>query len=175
VTPLEVIDTAVKVGLGAAISGLSAYWMGKSKARDDLRRERLTRHHGLLEKSAEQIESFSHVILRYWALMIEWVRARDQGFVLQPHRAEELAKSKAELFNAFSDLTSAEAKLLLLGHAEAQKRLRIFGELSKQIRREAFEGNKSLTEQKMEDFRTQLLTAREALFSEVSRIYRSET
>src|SRR5882672_11193353 len=107
VTPLEVIDTAVKVGLGAAISGLSAYWMGKSKARDDLRRERLTRHHGLLEKSAEQIESFSHVILRYWALMIEWVRARDQGFVLEPHRAEELAKSKAELFNAFSDLTSA--------------------------------------------------------------------
>jgi hypothetical protein len=174
-TPLEVVDTAVKVGLGAAISGLSAYWMGKSKARDDLRRERLTRHHGLLEKSAEQIESFSHVILRYWALMIEWVRARDQGLTLQPHRAEELTKSKAELFNAFSDLTSAEAKLLLLGHTEAQKRLRVFGDLSKQIRREAYDGSKSLTEQKMEEFRTQLLAAREELFSEVSRVYRSET
>jgi hypothetical protein len=175
VTPLEIIDTAVKVGLGAAISGVSAYWMSKSKSRDDLRRERFSRHHGLLEKSAEQIENFSHVVLRYWALMIEWVRVRDQGLTLQAHRAEELTKSKAELFNVFSDLTSAEAKLLLLGHAEAQKRLRTFGDLSKQVRREAFEGNKALTEQKMEEFRTQLLGAREALFTEMSRIYRSET
>ena len=174
-TPIEVIDTAVKVGLGAAISGIFAYWMGKSKAGDDLRRERLLRHHSLLEKSAEQIESFSHAILRYWALMVEWVRARDQKLSLQPYRAEELAKSKAELFNAFSDLTSAEAKLLLLGHTEAQKRLRIFGDLSKQFRREAYEGSKSLTEQKMEEFRTQLLIEREALFSEISNVYRRET
>ena len=70
-TYLEVIDTAIKVGLGALISGLSAYWMSKSKTNDDLRRERLTRHHGLLEKSAEQIENFSHSMLRYWALVVE--------------------------------------------------------------------------------------------------------
>lgn len=39
-TYLEVIDTAVKVGLGALISGISAYLMAKSKNNDDLRRER---------------------------------------------------------------------------------------------------------------------------------------
>jgi hypothetical protein len=172
---LDVIDTAVKVGLGALISGGSAYWMAKSKTRDDILRERLNRHHGLLEKSAEQIETFSHVVLRYWALIVEWVRYRDKNSVMPPDRAEELAKTKAELFSAFSDLTSAESKLLLLGHIEAQKLLRNFGELAKQVRRNAWEGNKSLTEVQMEEYRSQLLESREKLFNELSRIYRKET
>lgn len=156
-TYLEVIDTAVKVGLGALISGGSAYWMAKSKTRDDYRRERLNRHHGLLEKSAEQLESFSHVVLRYWALIIEWVRYKDKNIAMPPERVEELDKTKVELFSAFSDLTSAESKLLLLGHAEAQKLLRNFGDLAKHIRRNAWEGNNSLTEAQMEEYRTQLL------------------
>ena len=174
-TYLEVIDTAVKVGLGALISGVSTYWMAKSKNRDDLTRERLFRHQGLLEKSAEQIENFSHVSMRYLALIVEWVRNRDQKLDLAPHRNEELTKTKAELFDAFSDLTSAESKLLLLGHGDAQKLLRDYGDLARRMRRHAYDGNKSITEAQMEDYRSQLLEAREKLFNELSRIYRSET
>lgn len=174
-TYLEVIDTAVKVGLGALISGASAYWMAKNKTRDDFRRERLIRHHGLLEKSAEQIENFSHVTLRYWALIVEWVRVRDQKLEFSSQKSDELTKTKIEFFNAFSDLTSAESKLLLLGHTEAQKLLRKFGEVAKHVRRYAFDGNMSLTESKMEEYRSQLLDAREKLFNELSSIYRSET
>ncbi|PPD11977.1 hypothetical protein [Methylophilus sp.] len=132
---LEVIDTAVKVGLGALISGLSTYFLTKSKSRDDLKRERLFRHHGLLEKSAEQIENFSHIFLRYWALLIEHVRNRKLDIHMTTQRKNELAKVKIDLFDAFSDLTSAESKLLLLGHTEAQKLLRDYGELAKRIRR----------------------------------------
>ena len=174
-TYLDVIDTAVKVGLGALISGVSTYWMAKSKNRDDLKRERLIRHHGLLEKSAEQIENFSHVAIRYWALIIEWVRVRDQKLEFYPHRNEELTKTKVEFFDAFSDLTSAESKLLLLGHAEAQKNLRTYGDLAKRMRRHAYVGNQSLTETEMEGYRSQLLDARETLFKELSQIYRRET
>lgn len=174
-TLLDVIDTAVKVGLGAFISGISGYWMAKTKTRDELRRERLIRHHVLLEKSAEQIENFSQFFLRYWALIIEFVRYREQKTQPPQARIEELAKSKAELFDAFADLTSAESKLFLLGHAEAQKSLRNFGDLAKHIRRFAWDGNTSLTEKQMEEFRSQVLDARERLFIELSRIYRSET
>ena len=173
-TYLEVIDTAVKVGLGALISGISTYWMAKSKNSDDLKRERLLRHHNLLEKSAEQIENFSHVSMRYWALIVEWVRNREQKLELAPHRSEELTKTKVELFDAFSDLTSAESKLLLLGHVEAQKLLRNYGELAKRMRRHAYDGNKSLTEAQMDEYRTKLLEAREKLFKELSQIYRGE-
>ena len=172
---LDVIDTAVKVGLGALISGFTTFWLSKEKSRDDVKRERLARHHGLLEKSAEQIETFSHVLLRYWALITEWVRLRDLKQSLSTKRAEELVSTKAELFHGFSELTSAESKLLLLGHSDAQKLLRSYGELAKKFRREAFDGNNALTDPQMEEFRNQLLAAREALFNEISRVYRRET
>jgi len=175
VTYLDVIDTAVKVGLGALISGISAAWMTKSKTRADMRRERLLRHQGLLEKCAEQIEGFSHVFLRYWALIVECVRLREKGSALSDEKSEELLKAKSELFNSFSELTSAESKLLLLGHTDAQQFLRELGDLAKHIRRHAWEGSKSLTEAEMEEFRAQLLTAREKLFNALSTIYRKET
>jgi hypothetical protein len=70
---------------------------------------------------------------------------------------------------------SAESKLLLLGHKDAQALLRNYGELAKQMRRHAWEWNKSLTEEKLENYRTQLLEERENLFNELSQIYRSET
>ncbi|WP_373988111.1 hypothetical protein [Duganella sp. BuS-21] len=174
-TYLEVIDTAVKVGLGAVISGVSTFWMAKAKTRDDMRRERLQRHQGLLEKCAEQIEGFSHVLLRYWALIVECVRLREQGIDLSEKKLEELSKTKAELFDSFSDLTSAESKFLLLGHADAQRLLRELGDLSKSIRRHAWEGNKKLTETEMEELRTKFLVARENLFNALSAIYRKET
>lgn len=174
-TYLEVIDTAVKVGLGALISGITAVWMAKAKTRDDMRRERLQRHQGLLEKCAEQIEDFSHVFLRYWALIVECVRLREKGSDPSEEKSEELPKAKAELFDAFSELTSAESKLLLLGHSDAQRFLRELGDLAKGIRRHAWEGNKKLTEIEMEEFRTQFLVAREKLFNALSAIYRKET
>lgn len=174
-TYLEVIDTAVKVGLGAAISGISAYWMTKSKSKDDLQRERMIRHHGLLEKSAEQIEAFSHIFFRYWALIVEFVRIREKGKAPTNEKLEELTRCKAELFDAFSDLTSAESKLLLLGHKDAQQLLRDFGDLTKQVRRHAWDGNKSLTEPQMDEYREKVLEYREKLFNELSSSYRSET
>lgn len=174
-TYLDVIDTAVKVGLGALISGFSTFWMTKTKTRDDMRRERLQRHQGLLEKCAEQLEGFSHVFLRYWALMVECVRLREQGSAPSDKKSEELTKAKSELFNSYSDLTSAESKLLLLGHSDAQRLLRELGDLAKNIRRHAWEGNKKLTEAEMEELRTQFLVAREKLFNALSTIYRQET
>lgn len=174
-TALEVVDTAVKVGLGALISGLATYLVTARKTRDDLARDRLLRHQTLLEGTAEQVEAFSHLVFRYWALMVEQVRNRVQNLPMLPHRQQELEKTKADLFNAFSGLTSAESKLLLLGHSPAQKLLREYGEFVRDFRRRAYDGNKALTEAELNGDRSRLLEQREALFLELSRVYRAET
>lgn len=174
-TPLDVIDTAVKVGLGALISGVTAYWTTRRKTKDDLARDRLLRHQSLLEGTAEQIEAFSHLVLRYWALMIELVRYRAQGLAWPAARQQDLEKTKSDLFNAFSGLTSAESKLLLLGHGRAQQLLREYGESVRDFRRRAFDGNQALTERELDDDRAKLLRIREALFNELSSVYRAET
>ncbi len=35
-TPIEVIDTAVKIGLGALIIGLATYWVTRAKSKHDI-------------------------------------------------------------------------------------------------------------------------------------------
>lgn len=175
ITVLEIIDTTVKVGLGALISGISTYAVTKKKSHEETKRERLKRHHELLEATAEQIEIFSHIVLRYWALTAEWVRSQEQKSNFPEHRKEELIKTKADLFNAYSELTSAESKLLLLGHLSAQKRLRDYGNTTKEMRRHAHDNNPSLTSSEMEEYRNKILNARAELFKELSSVYRHET
>lgn len=174
-TAWEVIDTAVKVGLGALISGLTTYWVTKAKTKDELRKERLQRHQALLEQAAGQIEDSSHTFLRYWALVTEWVRNSKKGVELLPQRREELERTKQTYFDCFKEMASAESKLLLLGHTEAHGLLREYGELAVDFRRKAVDGNNDLTEEVMEQFRRQLLHARARLFGALSAIYRKET
>ena len=173
-TGFEILDTAVKVGLGALISGCSTYWVAKANALSNQKAERQRRHHDLLEKCAEQIESFSHTMLRYWALISEQTKNRANDLDLSPHRRDELDRVKVELFNSFSELTSAEAKLLLLGHKQCQWHLRSFGECAREVRRRAYDGNKELDNKEMESLRHEFLQARTELFDSLSSAYKVE-
>lgn len=174
-TSLEVLDTAVKVGLGALISGFATYWTASRKTKDDLARDRLLRHQTLIESTAEQVEVFSHLVLRYWALMVELVRYRGQKLSWPPARQAELEKTKTDIFNSFSGMTSAESKLLLLGHTQAQTILREYGEFVRDFRRRAYDGNIALTEKELDDDRDKLLELRERLYVSLGKAYRAET
>ena len=49
-TTLDIIDTAVKIGLGAAISGITAYFIGKAKQRHGLKKDMLFDKNELLKE-----------------------------------------------------------------------------------------------------------------------------
>ncbi|MES2635058.1 MAG: hypothetical protein V4669_18975 [Pseudomonadota bacterium] len=169
---LEVLDTAVKVGLGALISGLTTYWVTARKSRDDLARERSLRGQQMLVGVSEQVEALSHQVFRYWAIMAELVRSARQGLPIPEHRQQDLDKTKAAMFDAYGPLTSAEAKLLLLGHREAAQSLREFGEVIREFRRRVYEPNPRITEDQLEEDRAKLLGARELAFEKLSAAYR---
>lgn len=73
-TLIDVLDTAAKIGLGASISAIATYWHFKQRYKADSVKEYEKRHHSLLEQIAEQAEQLNHVYLKYWALIIKWVR-----------------------------------------------------------------------------------------------------
>ena len=67
ITILQIIDTAVKIGLGALISGIAAYLVTKTTHREEARKLRSRRRSDLFEQVAEQVEEATHVALKYWA------------------------------------------------------------------------------------------------------------
>jgi hypothetical protein len=171
ITPIDVVDTAVKIGLGALISGLATYAVTVRGHRGELEKERLRRRRELLEAVATDVQSFSHALFKYWALVVELVRVRASGTDLEPERDEVFSQVREELFHAFGNLTSAEARLLLLGEKKPQKLLRELGEAARGFRGKAHRDNWDLNEDYLKEQRELLLKAREAFFDDLSTAY----
>ena len=133
-TTPEIIDTAVKIGLGALISASGAYWVAHHNHDRDAEKERLRRRRELLEEVAEQVEHFTHAALRCWSVASEVAGFRDRNQAPPAKRVEVLFARRADLYEAFQQISSAEAKLLLLGEIDAQKLLRDYGEYVGEVR-----------------------------------------
>ncbi|MDN2658635.1 hypothetical protein OW491_02325 [Neptunomonas sp. CHC150] len=172
-TTIEVIDTAVKIGLGGSITLIGTLLVTKLNHKHDHSKEKGKRHYDALESVGADIEEITHVSLKYWALIIEWVRNNNQGMDLTEKRKDELEKTKDDLFNSFKSLTVAESKLLLLGLIEPAKLLRSYGDYLKAMRRNCYYEKESLTEGHMNEVREELLNKREALFSALSFAYKN--
>lgn len=171
-TTIEVIDTAVKIGLGALISGITTYWVTNLKHKQDRQKEFSSKERLLLEEVAQQVEAINHVYLKYWALVVECVRYKSQGKEWPSERNTELESVKSEVFSSFKEITSAEAKLLLLGHNEACKLLRTLGEKIVYFRRHVFIEKKYITEEYIDGLKSEIKDIREQFFTSISDIYR---
>ena len=127
VTSLEVIDSAVKIGLGALITGIGSYFV----ARLNLEKDRAAKRREVLEDVAGQVEELFQLFItsmQYYG---------DQ--VSDAEHEEKFDKAK-------KDLPSVEAKLLLLGEKRALKSFR-------NLRDEIFEhGGRKDPYQLREDF-----------------------
>ena len=171
-TYLEVVDSAVKIGLGALIGGITSLVVARAQHRRDLEKSKIAREFELLKQVAEEVERFTHVALRYWALITEWGRNELQGTKMRAERQEALSRSGDELFDAFKDMTSSESKLLLLGHSESQGLLRAYGELVTELRRKANRDAPPLSDADASEWRRRILGAREQFFLALSATYR---
>lgn len=172
-TWVEVVDTAVKIGFGGIITLSGTFIISKMNHKHEFDKDKSRRYYDALESVSTQIEDMTHISLRYWALIIEWVRNKDQkGLDLTQERQEELKKTKLDLFDHFKNLTVAESKLLLLGLTETSLALRDYGEYLKGMRRNYYDGKAGINESEMEKVRTTLLYKREILFNALSRDYK---
>lgn len=172
-TLIDVLDTSVKIGLGAGISAIATYWHAKQRYKAESAKEYEKRHRTLLEQVAEQIEQLNHVYLKYWALVVEWVRYRKNGNEWPKERRSELDATKAELFSTFSSITSAESKLLLVAENDAYLKLRELAEAIVRFRRTCYVDSDSLTEEEMDAKKVEIKKLREDLYDLLSSTYQT--
>ena len=163
-TVLDIVDTAVKIGLGALISGVATYWVAQHRAKSESVGEYNSRHRALVEKVAEEVEELHHTYLKYWALVIEWLRNSREGTRWPSGRKEELERTKDELFHGFKSLSAAEGKLMLVAEKQGAAALREYGEAVVAFRRSYYMGNKVVTEEQLDSAKSQIRNLRETFF-----------
>lgn len=171
-TVIGVIDTAVKIGLGALISGVATHWVSKAKNTAEERNAFQLRYRNILEEVAQSVEVTNHVYLKYWALVVEWFRYSKGGHDWPDSRREELDKTKKELFHEFKEITTAESKLLLLSETQSAALLRTYAESVVEFRRAFYVDSMSMTEELMEEKKSEIRIHRESLFKLISEKYK---
>lgn len=171
-TELEVIDTAIKIGLGSLITLIGTFLVTWLNHRNERKKESRKRFYDGLESVSANIEEITHVSLRYWALVIEWVRNNAQSMELTDKRYEELEKTKIDLFDQFKNLTVAESKSMLLGLTDISSQIRDYGDFLKELRRNYYDGKESLKVSDMDNVRIELLKKRKLIFIELAKSYK---
>ena len=170
ITPIDVVDSAVKIGLGAIISGLATYWLAKTSHDKTMEKERAQRSRDLLEAAAQQVATMDECALRYWQSLMNWIELTQPGAPL-PEGAE-LARLRGDGISEGSrDFTSVEAKLLLLGENKCHE---LFREYAHSVTVYSLSAivSRTLTREELRDSRDQIRNKREKFFAELSNVYK---
>lgn len=172
ITMLEIIDTAVKVGLGALISGIATYFVSMAQQKGTTEQERRKRLAEILQEIAEQIENVNHVYLKYCALTTEALRCQRDGVIWVESRKNEREQVKGELFNVFKELTNAEAKAMLINETNISELIREYGEKVTEFRRLVVLNDNPITDDEIEKLKTDILNIRKSIFKTLSDAYK---
>lgn len=126
-TYIEILDSAVKIGLGAAISGLATYFVTKLKSeKDNLneiakhKREVVQRISLGVQQSASQITQAMAIIQR---LPVTSKNARPQA----------ISKALEIYLKAFEAHNTVEGLAALLGHADLNRELTTYADAAEEL------------------------------------------
>lgn len=161
-------DTGLKIGLGALMAvgcfWLSRYWTGNRANDEPAYRKRMT----FLEQISTDVGHVNHSFAKYSALVIESTRF---GKRWPPARKHELDRVNAELVKEFERLSTAEAKLLMLGEKTMEKTLRLYAARIALFRKQVYVGRQDISEQEIADLKNSIMQLREQFYDLLSRRY----
>ena len=168
-TWIEVVDSAVKIGLGALIAGVIAFLLSSTQHRNELKKAKIEREFEMLKEVAEKVENFNNIALRYWSLSSDWRRRLLLDSTILP--SSNLLDSQNDLYDSFSELTKAES-LLLFGYDEASVSLRSYGETVISFRKRVSSLDIFFDESDAASYRESMIDKRAELFKILNKIYK---
>jgi len=166
----QLVDTSVKVGIGALIAGVSAWLMARRNnygagASENVR---VTKRIATLESVSAEIGNITHIFAKYSALAIESVRFGNRW---PQARKQELDNVNLELVAEFKKLADAESKLLMLGEKSLERTLRLYAAKISHFRRQVYVGRKDISSQEIADIKQDINKLREQFYDILSKKY----
>ena len=165
------IDSAVKIGLGALIAGVIAFLLSSTQHRNELKKAKVDREFEMLKEVAEKAENFNQTALKYWSLSSDWRRrlAIDNSI----EKPIELSIAQNDFFDSFKELTKAESLLLLFGYGNASLKVREYGESIIDFYNRVKNIDLPFNSSDASNYRKSMIDKRSELFSLLNEIYKT--
>lgn len=165
-TSLDILDTAIKIGLGALITGVIAYFNQKANLSATLKKENLLYNRNFLTNISKDLEEINHIVLKMWAIF----EFETKQSSIDRHKIQErLEPLRTTLFNDFNLLSKNEGLLLLHGYVQQQEKLRIYGELLGKFNSYTLLRNDTANVTTTAEFKINILEARKELYLSLNK------
>ena len=165
-TLLQLSETSLKMGFGALIAVLSGWLVLRRQQTQTLSPG--NRRLQVLEEVSANVGTVSHIFAKYSTLVLESIQFGEKWPVA---RKLELDVINAELVAEFKKLAEAEAKLLMLGEKNMERRLRLYGARIALFRKQVYVGRQDITQEQITALKQSILQIREQFYDMLSRKY----
>lgn len=165
---IELLDTALKVALGACIAWVAGWWVMRRNAVVGSRSPRENRKLTHLEAISSQVGQVTHTFAKYSSLASESVQFGERW---PAERKNELDTISADLVNEFKGLADAEAKLLMLGEKNLERSLRLYGSHIALFRKQVYVGRADISLEQVAALKKDIARAREKFYDLLSTKY----
>ncbi len=167
-TFIQLTDTSLKIGLGALIAALIAWFILWRSAHLQNNSPRENRRLQILEEVSAQVGTVTHIFAKYSSLVVESIQFGDRW---PTARRQELEAVNTDLVNEFRKLADAEAKLLMLGEKNLERSLRLYGAKIAVFRKQVYVCRKDITHEQISTLKMGVNQVREQFYDMLSRKY----
>jgi len=126
-TYVDILDTAVKIGLGAAITGIAAYWVTKLKGSQDSTNEAIKYNRALLERISLGVEDSASTLAHIVLLLHRASDTEGDRKVRQVMEAREL------YIEIYKQVNQTEALATLVGNVQLREKLALYAEVASEF------------------------------------------
>lgn len=173
-TWINVVDNAVKIGLGALLGGGFGLLIARTNNKSQAKKDFHDRRRAILEGVLESVDSSANAASVYWASLINADLKRKKNKPISDKENEELNTFKNNFFDAFTVLNSSGAKLLLLGEQESESKLAILRGEFDDFFKVVNAANKNYTKEDLIAHRDRMSQARKEFYLELSKAYQHD-
>lgn len=168
---VEILDSAVKIGLGALISGVFTWKVTRStlQAQDD--RDRRAQRTADFEKVVAAVEAAQHATSQFVDALGDWAVNRDGEAARQIEAP--LNQGRRALEGALVGLGSAHTRLILLGEPDAADALSAYRDAVDAFYRDAWNRKDEVSDPELGAAHEALLDPRAALLETLGEAYRA--
>lgn len=170
ISVLQIIDSAVKIGLGALITAVSGYLVLKRTQRGQVAAEYREEKRRTISELTEAIGHISHRALDFWSYINDREINKARGIQVPKDVEEKLNNSQRQFHASFEKLTRIEGKYFVIaGEGEYQKLI----EYGRLLARFHFEGAFGVVAD-LSNWPDREKKLREALLASIKKVYETE-
>jgi hypothetical protein len=171
-TLIEVLDTAVKVGMGALISGVATYQVTRLNHVSDRRKEQSRRLHDALVYSTERLELYQSRLSMCLAALDGLARGGVPAGNFPPAQFKSyIEQDDRELISARVELAAALSRLRLIGERQCATCANALQDFENDLRSKVVFEEQLPSLDEISDFRSTFRDRRTALYDSLNAAY----